>query len=32
MNILAFDIETIPDVATGRRLYGLDDLSNKDIA
>jgi len=32
MNILAFDIETIPDVATGRRLYGLDGLSDKDVA
>src|SRR3989344_9598943 len=29
MNILAFDIETIPDVATGRKLYGLDGLSDK---
>ena len=32
MNILAFDIETIPDVATGRRLHGLDGLSDKDVA
>ncbi len=32
MNILAFDIETIPDVATGKRLYGLDGLSDKDVA
>ncbi|MHB8533925.1 MAG: 3'-5' exonuclease [Sulfuricaulis sp.] len=32
MNILAFDIETIPDVDTGRRLYGLDGLSDKDVA
>ena len=30
MNVLAFDIETIPDVETGRRLYGLGDLSDKD--
>lgn len=30
MNILAFDIETIPDVATGRKLYGLDGLSDKE--
>ena len=32
MNILAFDIETIPDVETGRKLHGLDGLSDKDIA
>jgi predicted PolB exonuclease-like 3'-5' exonuclease len=32
MNILAFDIETIPDVATGRRLYGLEGLNDKEIA
>lgn len=32
MNILAFDIETIPDVAAGRKLYGLDGLSDKDTA
>src|SRR3989344_3464800 len=32
MNVLAFDIETIPDVATGRRLHGLDGLSDKDVA
>jgi len=32
MNILTFDIETIPDVATGRRLYNLDGLSDADIA
>jgi predicted PolB exonuclease-like 3'-5' exonuclease len=32
MNILAFDIETVPDIATGRRLYGLDGLSDKDVA
>ena len=32
MNILAFDIETIPDVETGRQLYGLDGLSDKDVA
>jgi predicted PolB exonuclease-like 3'-5' exonuclease len=32
MNILAFDIETVPDVATGKRLYGLDGLSDKDVA
>lgn len=32
MNVLAFDIETIPDVATGRRLHDLAGLSDADIA
>jgi 3'-5' exonuclease len=32
MNILVFDIETIPDVETGRRLYALGDLSDADVA
>lgn len=32
MNILVFDIETIPDIATGRRLHNLDGLSDADIA
>ncbi len=32
MNILAFDIETIPDVVSGRRLYDLDGLSDADTA
>jgi len=32
MNVLVFDIETIPDVATGRRLHGLDGLSDEDSA
>jgi len=32
MNVFAFDIETIPDVEGGRRLYGLDGLSDKDVA
>jgi len=32
MNILAFDIETVPDVAGGRRLYDLDDLNDGDVA
>ena len=27
MNVLAFDIETVPDVDAGRRLYGLEGLS-----
>ena len=32
MNVLVFDIETIPDVVSGQRLYGLDGLSDKDVA
>jgi 3'-5' exonuclease len=32
MNVLAFDIETIPDVETGRKLYGLTGLSDADTA
>ncbi len=32
MNVLVFDIETIPDLDTGRRLYDLDGLSDADIA
>lgn len=32
MTILAFDIETIPDVESGRRLYGLEGLSDEDTA
>lgn len=31
MNVLAFDIETIPDLEGGRRLYGLEGLSDEDI-
>ncbi|HUW98941.1 MAG TPA: 3'-5' exonuclease [Acidiferrobacter sp.] len=31
MNILVFDIETVPDVAAGRRLYNLD-LNDEDVA
>ena len=30
MNIFVFDIETIPDVESGRRLYNLDGLSDED--
>ncbi len=30
--VLAFDIETVPDVEGGRRLYGLDGLSDEDVA
>lgn len=32
MNLLVFDIETVPDLAGGRRLFGLDGLSDKDVA
>lgn len=32
MNVLVFDIETIPDLDGGRRLYDLDGLSDKDTA
>jgi len=32
MTIFVFDIETIPDVAAGRRLHQLDDLSDKEVA
>ncbi|WP_298139166.1 3'-5' exonuclease [Acidiferrobacter sp.] len=31
MNVLVFDIETVPDVAAGRRLYGLE-LGDEDVA
>ena len=32
MNVFVFDIETVPDVASARRLYGLDGLSDRDVA
>jgi len=32
MNIFTFDIETIPDVDAGRRLYDLADLSDNEVA
>ena len=32
MNVLAFDIETIPDVELGRRLYGVTDLDDAGVA
>lgn len=32
MNVLIFDIETVPDVASGRRIYNLDGLSDKEVA
>lgn len=31
MSILVFDIETIPDVDAGRKLYNLDGLSDEDV-
>ena len=32
MNVLVFDIETVPDVEAGRRLYGLSGLNDNDVA
>jgi len=32
VNILVFDIETVPDTALGRRLYGLRELSEEHVA
>jgi len=32
MNVFVFDIETIPDIELGRRIYDLDGLSDEDIA
>ncbi len=32
MNVFVFDIETIPDVEGGRRLYNLEGLSDKEVA
>lgn len=32
MNVLVFDIETVPDTDGGRRLYGLDGLPDGDVA
>ena len=32
MNVLAFDIETVPDVDSGRRLLALDGLGDADVA
>lgn len=32
MDVLAFDIETVPDVESGRLLYGLDGLDDADVA
>ncbi|MEA2093017.1 MAG: 3'-5' exonuclease [Pseudomonadota bacterium] len=32
MNLFVFDIETVPDVESGRRLYRLDDLDDENVA
>jgi len=32
MTTLAFDIETVPDVELGRRLYGLEGIPDEDVA
>lgn len=32
MSVIVFDIETIPDIEGGRRLYNLHDLSDKEVA
>lgn len=32
MNVLVFDIETIPDVESGRRIYDLEGLDDADVA
>ncbi|MCG5539788.1 MULTISPECIES: 3'-5' exonuclease [unclassified Halorhodospira] len=32
MNVLAFDIETVPDLAGGRVVYGLDGLEDTDVS
>ena len=32
MHCFTFDIETVPDVASGRQLFDLDGLSDEDVA
>lgn len=32
MNVMVFDIETVPDTDSGARLYGLEGLSSADVA
>ncbi|MDT8404877.1 3'-5' exonuclease [Sulfuriflexus sp.] len=32
MNVFVFDIETVPDVVSGRRLHNLDGLRDKEVA
>lgn len=31
MNVLVFDIETIPDIESGKKIYALDGLPDKDV-
>jgi len=31
MNVFVFDVETVPDVESGRRLYGLDELDDDNV-
>lgn len=31
MNVFVFDIETVPDIESGKRLYDLSDLSDKNV-
>lgn len=32
MNVLAFDIETVPDLTGGRQVFGLDGLDDEDVS
>ena len=32
MHCFSFDIETVPDVEFGRRMYELGDIADKDVA
>lgn len=32
MNVFVFDIETVPDIESGKRLYDLDGLSDREVA
>jgi len=32
MNIFVFDIETVPDISAGKKIYGLEELSDEDCA
>ena len=32
MNVLVFDIETVPDIELGRRAYGLEGLADAQVA
>ena len=31
MNLFAFDIETIPDIEFGRRMWNLENFSDEDV-